>query len=218
MHGSPDSETEMYRQTMLQRHYAYRRHSRVLLVSGTSIFLAASIVLFGLLVIKKIPQYTVYSIINLGVLCFLVLASLVMIVLGIYFLSVTRRMVDSREVPRFRQQERRRLFREAQGRLPWGYRRTSRVVLFSASLIFVLVGSCILLLFGPSALDGWGYAVFGLMIGFVALFVLPRAGERARQESATRLAHYLMLGEIRVPTTADEVQSNDPETYRGEDE
>ena len=187
MHGSPDSETEMYRQTMLQRHYAYRRHSRVLLVSGTSIFLAASIVLFGLLVIKKPSQYTVYSIINLGVLCFLVFAALVMIVLGIYFLSVTRRMVDSREVPRFRQQERRRLFREAQGRPPWGYGRTSRVILLSASLIFVLLGSCILLLFGPSALDGWGYAVFGLMIGFIALFVLPRAGERALPSGA-RLA------------------------------
>jgi hypothetical protein len=45
-----------------------------------------------------------------------------------------------------------------------------------------------------------------MMIIFVSLVALPRAGQRIRQESADRLANYLLIGESRVSDTSESAE------------
>jgi Na+/phosphate symporter len=73
-------------------------------------------------------------------------------------------------------------------------------------IILVVVGGIILHFFGLQAWDGWGYSTLGMMIIFVSLVALPRAGQRIRQESADRLANYLLIGESRVSDTSESAE------------
>jgi membrane protease YdiL (CAAX protease family) len=203
---APDSESELYRRMLRHRRYAYHRHARVLLTSGISILVAVGMVLLGFVFTRARLQHAPLLMINIGILCFLGVGSVVMIVAGAYFWRQAHRVVDEQEERLFRQRERRRLFRMAQGRLPWGYRRVTQILLVCVGIILVVVGGIILHFFGLQAWDGWGYSTLGMMIIFVSLVALPRAGQRIRQESADRLANYLLIGESRVSDTSESAE------------
>lgn len=199
METAPNPDFEYYRHMVLRRRYLYATYGRLLAFAG-----GFSLVCLFLPAFYIDPHIFTHTRFSLVTAILFAIASLVAIILGILLWRKARREPSAEEIQHMRQMQRARLFRQAQGVLPWSHRRLSRMLLSLVGIILLVIGGCFLYFFGLLAWDGWGYVALGIFLLIVAMYILPAESRQLPRESAGQLAKHLLHGEV---TEGDEFSS-----------
>jgi hypothetical protein len=183
-------EFEMYRQVLLrERRSEYVQGWRLtILGAGLALLLIGLFLLSFQQIVARGPLY-------LSILLLILVGSLGAFGLGLASLRTAAKLPTMREVAHIRRFSRSRLLQQAQGKLPWSYRRSGRIVLTSAGVFFVALAAFVLSVSGFQAWDGWIEGVGGFLLVFYALIIIPYARRRLPVESADLLAKTLVAGE-----------------------
>jgi hypothetical protein len=190
MEAQSNPDFEYYRHMVLRRRYLYATYGRLLAFAGC--FSLCGLFLPALCIDPYIFMHTMISL--LAAILF-GLASLAAVLFGIVLWRKARREPSTDEIDHMRRTQRARLFRQAQGVLPWSHRRLTRALLFLFGVVLLLVGGCFLYLFGLRAWDGWGYVALGVFLFVTAGYILPAESQHLPQESAGQLADHWLQGE-----------------------
>ncbi len=192
---SSNPEFEAWRQELLRRRRAERFQGWIYLLIGSVGLLVLLSTLFVGNVSTTVSLVLKQGLFFLFMYILLYVSFLSALFLGISTLRSTRKSPTHEEVERVRRVERARLFQWAQGSLPWTYRRIG-IILAALLGCFLLVGSFLILYtFGLQAWDGWITGVTGLMMLWLAFYVIPRDRQRLPTQSAYTLASGLVAGE-----------------------
>ena len=122
--------------------------------------------------------------------------------LGISTLRSASKTPTEKDVAHVRQMERIRLYQEAQGVLPWTYRRAGRISMTILGSVALVGGVLVLLSFGAGSPDAWVMVAAGVVFLWLALYIIPRDRRRLPEQSAQVLAREMIAGE-----TSDAVQT-----------
>jgi len=115
--------------------------------------------------------------------------------LGISTLRAANKTPTEKDVARVRQMERTRLYQEAQGVLPWTYRRAGRICMTILGCVALVGGVLVLLSFGAGSPDGWVMVAAGVVFLCLTLYIIPRDRRRLPEQSAQTLAREMIAGE-----------------------
>lgn len=102
-----------------------------------------------------------------------------------------------------RQLERARLYQEAQGMLPWTYRRVGRTSMVILGSIALVGGILVLFSFGVRSIDGWVMEAAGVVILWLALYRIPRECRHLPEQSAQTLANDMIASENSAVNSTD---------------
>ncbi len=190
MSTSPNPEFEYYRRRLLQRRRYYPIYGLLLLITGGLGCLAQLLDYFStptLLFTFTQPSALLHL--------FLLLVFLALIALGIELIRRSFTSPVPQTVQQFRQRQRRRLFKQAQGQGPWWSNIFIRLGIIIVGLIFT-AGACLVFwLFGVNALDGWLYLLVGIFLLALTFYFSPRELKKFPALSAQQLARELISGE-----------------------
>lgn len=189
------SEFEFYREMLIRWRRSYYIYGRLLATGGLLVICTISLFLPYIISVNTFYHYSVWHWLAIGILYAGSIASLIA---GIRLLRFSRTLPTEQEIIQARQKERRRLFQEAQGHLPWGYRSIGQALAACLGTLFAIGGAITLFLFGLTAWDGWAYLTISVFLFALAFVYLPRYRRTIPQDSATRLTNNLLRGETFV--------------------
>lgn len=199
MEPQVNPEFEMYRQVALRRRRIYRaRGQQAMMVGGLGLL---CLLLPVVVDVQGMLRGGTAFVLLYTVVC---LAFLAMIILGRHWQRMSQSTIETTEIEHIRENGRQRLFQQAQGQFPLGYR-LGGIVCGVLGSILIFIGGTFLALFGLQAWDGWGYLVIGGLLLWATLYFTPGEKRRMRRESAQRLNQSLLAGEV---TMGEEVNSD----------
>lgn len=183
-------EFEMYRQVLMRERRTERIQGWIFAILGAVLTLLASS--FLIWSFQRILTYGLFSLIPLFVcaLGFLTFS------LGLSSLRRASKLPTVNEIAHTRRFYRSRLLQQAQGKLPWSYRRSGRIVLTSVGVLVVLMALLVLATFGFQSWDAWIEGACGMLLVLYALVIVPYERRRLPGESAELLAQSLVAGEV----------------------
>lgn len=184
-------EFEMYRQMLLKEHRSEYIQGWMLTILGGG--LAFLLMVLFLLYFQRIVAS---GPLHLFVLLLFLIGSLGAFGLGLASLRTAAKLPTVREVARIRRLSRSRLLHQAQGKLPWSYRRSGSIVIASVGVFLVVLALMVLSTFGLQTWDSWVDGAVGLLFIVEALVIIPARRRRLPQESAEVLTRAFIAGEV----------------------
>lgn len=196
--GSIDTENNIWKQELVRRRRSERIQGWILISIGGVGVLA---LLFTLA--TSFPRFlTLGPLFELLFLLF-VLCFFCSFFLGISTLRSARKVPTEQDIARVRRTERTRLYQEAQGVLPWTYRRIGRICMTLLGVFALVGGVLVLVSFGVGSMDGWVMAAAGVVFLWLALYRIPRERRQLPEQSAQTLAREMIAGEVRDGTPTE---------------
>ncbi len=196
---SANSDHDIWRQELLRRRRSERFQGWILLSIG-GIGLLALLFTLATSFPRLLTLGPLFDVLSLLV----VLAFFSSFLLGISTLQSASKAPAEHDIARVRQMERTRLFQEAQGKLPWSYRRTGGIGFAILGCIALIGGVLVLLSFVVRSSDGWVMESAGLVFVWLALYVIPRERRRLPEQSTRTLAREMIVGETTRGTPLEE--------------
>lgn len=188
--GNPEFET--YRQLLMRERRFERVQGWILTLLG-----AVFTLLLVVLLLRSFQAIlVVYGLLGITVIVALMVSFVAILCVGISSLRQAARIPAVQEIMHTRRFYRTRLLQQAQGRLPWSYRRSGQIVLATVGILLLIMAGFLLYASGLQAWDAWLEGVCGLLLALYALLVIPYERRRLPRESAETLANALVAGEV----------------------
>jgi len=184
-------EFEMYRQVLMRERRTERIQGWVLTILG-----AVSTVPIIALLIWSFQRTPTYGLFSTFILLMFALGFIATFSLGLSSLRRASKLPTVNEIAHTRRFYRSRLLQQAQGKLPWSYRRSGRIVLTSVGVLVVVMAIPVLSTFGFQSWDAWIEGACGMLLVLYALVVVPYERRRLPGESAELLVKSLVAGEV----------------------
>ena len=115
---------------------------------------------------------------------------------GLSSLRLASKLPTHQQIASVRRVQRSRLMQQAQGQLPWSYRKSGQVILAIVGLLLIGMAVFVLFTFGLPSWDAWLEGICGLALLLYVLVVVPNERRRLPRESANLLAEALIAGEV----------------------
>ncbi len=184
-------ETERHQQLLTKDRQRTRQEGISLLILGTIIT-----VLEIPMTIPMLPSNKA-NLINQIIPLSLLLLGPAFLLAGVTAYREGKRPPSEQEIRESRQRERTELFRTAQGKLPWLYSKTTRIIITVIAPLFIIGGTELtltnhleIMIYGILSIIG------GLLLLYIAHIMLPRIKRDLPETSAKALESSLITGEM----------------------